>query len=58
MLQLENPQNQAMEYALDVHRVEVEQAEKCDMSEKWDGVLVPPDVHLATDARNPLKKYY
>ena len=58
MLQLENPQDHAMEYALHVHRVKVEQTEKTDLDAKWDGVLVPPDVQLATDVRNPLKEYY
>jgi len=58
MLQLENPQDRAMEYALNIHRVKVEGATKGAVEASWDGILVPPDVKLATDPRNPLKRYY
>jgi 2,3-bisphosphoglycerate-dependent phosphoglycerate mutase len=57
MLQLENPQNRAMEYALNIHRVNVK-SDEGGVGADWQGVLVPPDVQLATDSRNPLKKYY
>ena len=58
MLKLENPQNQAMEYALNIHRINVEGDTKSAGEAEWLGVLVPQDVKLATDPRNPLKKYY
>jgi 2,3-bisphosphoglycerate-dependent phosphoglycerate mutase len=58
MLQLENPQDRAMDYALNIHRVNVEGAAKGAVDAEWHGVLVPRDVKLATDQRNPLKKYY
>lgn len=58
MLQLENPQDRAMEYALNIHRVNVESDTKSAGEAEWYGVLVPQDVKLATDPRNPLKKYY
>jgi 2,3-bisphosphoglycerate-dependent phosphoglycerate mutase len=58
MLQLENPQDRAMDYALNIHRVNVEGALESGVGADWQGVLVPQDVQLATDARNPLKKYY
>jgi 2,3-bisphosphoglycerate-dependent phosphoglycerate mutase len=58
MLQLENPQDRAMEYALNIHRVNVESDTKSAGEAVWYGVLVPQDVKLATDPRNPLKKYY
>jgi len=58
MLQLENPQDRAMEYALNIHRVNVEGATKGAVETSWDGILVPQDVKLATDPRNPLKRYY
>ena len=58
MLQLENPQDRAMDYALDIHRVNVKGYEESVGGVDWQGVLVPQDVQLATDARNPLKKYY
>ncbi len=58
MLQLENPQDRAMGYALNIHRVNVESDAESGVGADWRGVLVPVDVQLATDARNPLKKYY
>ena len=58
MLQLENPQNQAMEYALHMHRVNMEGAEERRIEEDWQSVLVPSSVKLATDPQNPLKQYY
>ena len=58
MLQLENPQDRAMGYALNIHRVNIKGDEEGDVGADWQGVLVPRDVQLATDARNPLKKYY
>jgi 2,3-bisphosphoglycerate-dependent phosphoglycerate mutase len=58
MLQLENPQDRAMDYALNIHRVNIKGDEEGDFEADWQRVLVPRDVQLATDARNPLKKYY
>ena len=58
MLQLENPQNQSMEYALHVHRVNVDENEEYRIEEDWQSVVVPSYVKLATDPQNPLKQYY
>ena len=58
MLQVENPQDQAMEYTLHVHSVNVGDAEKRTFGADWQTVTVPPTVKLATDPQNPLKKYY
>jgi 2,3-bisphosphoglycerate-dependent phosphoglycerate mutase len=58
MLQLENPQDQAMEYALNIHRVKVNESEEHTIETDWQGPLVPPNVMLATDPKNPLKMYY
>jgi hypothetical protein len=58
MLQIENPQNQAMEYALHIHRVKVVEIEECRLEKNWHNVVVPTPVKLATDPRNPLKQYY
>jgi 2,3-bisphosphoglycerate-dependent phosphoglycerate mutase len=58
MLQLENPQNQAMEYALHIHRVNVDEGEERRLKKDWRSVVVPSSVKLATDPRNPLKQYY
>lgn len=58
MLKLENPQDQAMEYALHMHRIKVNKIEKNSFEEDWKTVLVPKSVKLATDPRNPLRKYY
>jgi 2,3-bisphosphoglycerate-dependent phosphoglycerate mutase len=58
MLKLENPQDRAMDYALNIHRVNVERYEQRGVKADWHGVLVPQGVKLATDPRNPLKRYY
>jgi hypothetical protein len=58
MLQIENPQDQAMEYALQIHRVNVSDAEEGSFESEWHSIIVPSSVKLATDPRNPLKKYY
>jgi 2,3-bisphosphoglycerate-dependent phosphoglycerate mutase len=58
MLQLENPQDHAMEYALHIHSVNISDAEKQTSVADWQAVTVPSNVKLATDPRNPLKKYY
>ena len=58
MLQLENPQDQAMEYALHIHRVNVSDVGQRRLKRDWDRIRVPSSVKLATDPRNPLKKYY
>jgi 2,3-bisphosphoglycerate-dependent phosphoglycerate mutase len=58
MLQIENPQDKAMEYALEIHRIDVSDVEGAGCGVNWEGILVPSDVELATDPRNPLKKYY
>ena len=58
MLQLENPQDKAMSYALHIHNIKIECTKECTTPPKWRGVLVPRQVKLASDQRNPLKKYY
>jgi len=58
MLQLDNPQDQAMEYALHIHSFDVSEVEEPKRGLNWESILVPSDVELATDPRNPLKKYY
>ena len=58
MLQLENPQDQAMEYALHIHRVNVDEVEEHRLEKDWHSVVVPFSVKLATDPLNPLKQYY
>jgi len=58
MLQLENPQDQAMEYALHIHRVNIDEIEERRLEKDWHSVVVPSSVKLATDPRNPLKQYY
>lgn len=58
MLQLENPQDRAMPYALHVHNVNIESPRKSTIKVGWQGILVPRQVKLATDQRNPLKRYY
>ena len=58
MLQLENPQNQAMTYTLDLHSIKPENPTKTAHKPNWKGILVPRHVKLATDPQNPLKRYY
>ena len=58
MLQLENPQDQAMEYALHIHSVNINDFEEGKPNVDWHSIVVPPSVKLATDPRNPLKQYY
>jgi broad specificity phosphatase PhoE len=58
MLQIENPQDRAMSYALHVHSVNIGGPGKNTVKADWQGVLVPQQVRLATDPRNPLKRYY
>ncbi|MGD0027860.1 MAG: histidine phosphatase family protein [Candidatus Bathyarchaeia archaeon] len=58
MLELENPQDRAITYALDTHSVKVEGLGDSTMKADWTGILVPRQVRLATDIRNPLKRYY
>lgn len=58
MLQLENRQDHAMEYALAIHRLKVFGVEERRLETDWNGILIPSCVKLATDPRNPLKKYY
>jgi len=58
MLQIENPQDRAMSYALHVHSVSIGESRENTVRTRWQGILVPRQVKLATDQRNPLKKYY
>jgi 2,3-bisphosphoglycerate-dependent phosphoglycerate mutase len=58
MLQIENPQDRAISYALHVHSINVESLGKSTAKADWQGILVPRQVKLATDQRNPLKRYY
>jgi 2,3-bisphosphoglycerate-dependent phosphoglycerate mutase len=58
MLQIENPQDRAMAYALHAHTVNIESSRKRRVKADWQGITLPKQVKLATDQRNPLKKYY
>ncbi len=58
MLQIENPQNHAMAYAIHVHNIEIERQGRSIVKPSWKGILVPRQVKLASDQRNPLKIYY
>ena len=58
MLQLENPQDQAMEYALHIHRINVNQVTEGKPERDWHSVVVPSPIKLSTDRQNPLKHYY
>jgi len=58
MLQLENPQDRAMAYALHVHSFDTKSTANSTTEADWRSILVPQQVKLATDQRNPLKIYY
>jgi 2,3-bisphosphoglycerate-dependent phosphoglycerate mutase len=58
MLQIENPQDRAMSYALHVHSISIGSPRKRAAKTDWQAILVPRQVKLATDQRNPLKRYY
>jgi len=58
MLQIENTQDKALEYALHIHEIHLESSKTTNRKPDWQSILVPKQVKLATDLRNPLKKYY
>jgi broad specificity phosphatase PhoE len=58
MLKIENPQDHAMAYALHIHSVRVKSYAEREPKIDWKGIIVPSNVKLATDSRNPLKEYY
>jgi 2,3-bisphosphoglycerate-dependent phosphoglycerate mutase len=58
MLQIENPQDRAMTYALHLHSVSIESSRKNTIRSGWGRIILPRQVKLATDQRNPLKRYY
>jgi 2,3-bisphosphoglycerate-dependent phosphoglycerate mutase len=58
MLKMENPQDRAMAYVLHVHSVKVESPVRSTVKADWEGIIVPRQVKLASDQRNPLKRYY
>jgi len=58
MLRIENPQDQAMLYALQIHSIKIENGSERNPIATWKEIMVPSKVKLATDPRNPLNKYY
>ena len=58
MLQLENPQNQAIRYALHIQRVNVDEVKDLRLEKDWHSMVISSSIELATDPRNPLKQYY
>lgn len=55
MLKLENPQDHALHYTLEVQPTIAEE-EPPELG--WCGVVIPSSVMLASDQKNPLRKYY
>ncbi len=58
MLRIENPQDHAVSYALHIHNIQLKNCLEKDDVVDWRGTVVPSNVKLATDSRNPLKNYY
>ena len=57
MLRLENPQDKAFIYNLEISRSNLKQP-KTSLEGIWKGIIVPSYVKLATNRLNPLKIYY
>jgi len=58
MCKLENPQDKALIYSLDLGTKGVLQEETLQSRAIWHGVLISKAIRLATDKRNSLKTYY
>jgi 2,3-bisphosphoglycerate-dependent phosphoglycerate mutase len=58
MLRIENPQDHAITYALHIHSIKLKGVAKRDSAVDWSGTIIPSNVKLATDPKNPLKEYY
>ena len=58
MLQIENPQDAAYTYALHCHDVQIAASRTPRIAVEWQGITVPRRVKLASNPRNPLRKYY
>jgi 2,3-bisphosphoglycerate-dependent phosphoglycerate mutase len=58
MLRIENPQDHAMSYALQIHSIKIKSGSERDNTATWKGIIVPSKVKRATDPRNPLREYY
>jgi 2,3-bisphosphoglycerate-dependent phosphoglycerate mutase len=58
MLRIENPQDHAMSYALQIHSIKIKSGSGRGRKADWKGLVVPSNVKLATDPRNPLKECY
>jgi 2,3-bisphosphoglycerate-dependent phosphoglycerate mutase len=58
MLRIENPQDHAIAYALHIHSVQLKSYAEREPKIDWRGIIVPSNVKLAADPRNPLKEYY
>ncbi|MCX8150970.1 MAG: histidine phosphatase family protein [Candidatus Bathyarchaeota archaeon] len=55
MCEIENPQDKAFIYNIEVDGTLTRQKVS---QPKWDNVLLPKQIRLATDPRNPLRVYY
>jgi len=58
MLRIENPQDHALLYELQIDETDGEGCGETLLKREWKGLLVPQQLRLATDPRNPLKEYY
>lgn len=58
MCHIENPQDRAMTYTLDLDENVLGDIVLSSAKKSWKGIIVPRNVKLATDPRNPLKIYY
>jgi phosphoserine phosphatase len=58
MCKLENPQDEALIYSVDLDTTNLSQKSSDRSHAKWCGMQIPKAIRLATDNRNSLKKYY
>jgi len=58
MMQIENPQDKAMIYVINIPEAPVKTFETNNNTREWYSILLPRTVKLATDPQNPLRKYY
>lgn len=58
MCEIESPQDRALIYDLDLGNCNLRHQKQPTLEAKWEGVILPKQIKLSTDPKNPLKTYY
>jgi len=58
MCELESPHDRALVYNLELGNLKMLRSKQETHKAYWKGMLIPRSIKLATDSRNPLRKYY